>query len=420
MCRVPRPSSPSSAARRGRSRPLQAHARAAAWPIAALAVALTVAPAAPASAQNTLSALQTDVDQIARRARPAVVTVFAVNVDIPSTSSPVANANVPPPRVHTRVGSGVAVGEDLILTTASVAMESERTLVSTANGLQVEATVVGVDPVFNVALLRVPTLRLPYLKFADPAHAARVGDWVVSLGTSYNTQPTQSLGNVAQRHREPGQSLLQLTNTVYPGNSGAAALNIRGELIGLVQGELGAPGPAESGDDDRRAGAASFAMPVETLRPVFESLKRSGHVEHGYLGVSTLAASLESDREGGPSTPIGALVEGIVSGGPADRLGLRPGDLIVAFDNERVETPEQLARWVLATAPGKSVTLVWVRRDTEHHGQLTLGTSPDRVPQWLAGAAAPQDTPRKVAELTREIQRLRQQMDRLKTGDSDR
>ncbi|MBI3539519.1 MAG: trypsin-like peptidase domain-containing protein [Candidatus Eisenbacteria bacterium] len=298
-------------------------------------------------------------------------------------------------------------------------MAAERVLVATANGLEVEATVVGVDPVFNVALLRVPSLRLPYLKFAE-GRAARVGDWIVSLGTSYNTQPTQSLGNVAQRHREPGQSLLQLTNTVYPGNSGAAALNIRGELVGLVQGELGSPDLAGGDGAGRSSGGASFAMPVETLRPVFESLKKNGSVAHGYLGVSTLAASLESDREGGPSTPIGALVEGIVAAGPANRAGLRPGDLIVAFADERVETPEQLARWVLATPPGRTMTLVWVRRDTEHHAQITLAASPERVPQWLAGGETAPDGPKRVAELSREIERLRQEMERIKTGEGDR
>ncbi len=376
--------------------------------------ALSLVSAGPATAQGTLSALQTDVDQIARRARPSVVTVFAIRTE--SVAKTAASAAVPAPRVRTRVGSGVAVEENLILTTASVVLQAERTLVSTANGLQVEAEIVGVDPVFNLALLRVPTLRLPPLRFAD-GEPARIGDWVVSLGTSYNAQPTQSLGNVAQRHREPGQWLLQLTNTVYPGNSGAAALNIRGELAGLVQGELGSPDlTGTAGAGERRPGGTSFAMPAETLRPVFESLKREGRVRHGYLGVTTLAASLESDREGGPSTPIGALVEGIIGGGPADRLGLRPGDLIVAFDGERVETPEQLARWVLATPPARTVTLVWVRRDIEHNGNVVLKESPDRVPQWLAGALAdPQpDGPRKIAELEREIRRLSQELGRLK------
>lgn len=372
--------------------------------------ALVLALVATAAAQGTLSALQTDVDQIARRARPSVVTVFAIRTESAGKTAAAAAGH---PRVRTRVGSGVAIEENLILTTASVVLQAERILVSTANGLQVEAAIVGVDPVFNLALLRVPTLILPPLRFAE-GRPARVGDWVVSLGTSYNAQPTQSLGNVAQRHREPGQWLLQLTNTVYPGNSGAAALNTRGELVGLVQGELGSPDLTGTASD--RAGGASFAMPVETLRPVVESFKREGCVRHGYLGVTTLAASLESDHEGGPSTPIGAAVQGIIGGGPADRLGLRPGDLIVAYDGERVETPEQLARWVLATPPTRTVKLVWVRRDTEHNGMVVLKESPERMPVWLAGGLDEPhpEGPRKIAELEREIRRLSQELGRLK------
>jgi len=379
---------------------------------ALLVFGLGFALAGHARAQGTLSALQTDVDEIARRARPSVVTVFAARTEAsPRSASTSADE---PPRVRTRAGSGVAIEPDLILTTASVVLQAERILIGTANGLNGEATIVGVDPVFNLALLRVPTLRLPPLVFAK-GRAARVGDWMISLGTSYSAQPTQSLGNVAQRHREPGQWLLQLTNTVYPGNSGAAALNTRGELAALVQGELGSP-DVVGGATERRAGGNSFAMPVETLRPAVESLKREGRVRHGYLGVTTLAASLESDREGGPPTPIGARVVGVISGGPAFQLGLKAGDLIVAYDGERVETPEQLARWVLATPPGRRVTLVWARHDIGYSGHVVLRESSDRVPQWLAGADPdPQaDRPRRVAELDREMRRLSKELSRNK------
>src|SRR4029077_14125517 len=106
-----------------------------------MAGVLTLASTGAAVAQGTLSALQTDVDQIARRARPSVVTVFAMRTEAPARTAAAANAA---PRVRTRVGSGVAVEDNLILTTASVVLQAERTLVSTANGLQVEATIVGV------------------------------------------------------------------------------------------------------------------------------------------------------------------------------------------------------------------------------------------------------------------------------------
>jgi serine protease Do len=285
--------------------------------------------------------------------------------------------------------------------------------VRTANGLQVDAELAGVDPIFNVAVLRVPSVRLPVLRFA--ANRGEVGDWVISLGTSYRAQPTQSVGNIAYRHVEPSQSLLQLTNTVYPGNSGAAAINTRGELVGIVQGELGSPELA-SGSQERRPGGVSFALAAETVRPVYESLRRTGRIPHGFLGVTTRAASVESDATGRP-TPIGALVQDVVTGGPAEKAGIRRGDLIVAFQGERVEYPEQLARWVAATRPGTPVELVWARDETGFTGRTALTESPDPVPAWVARDAdsdGMDPAPVKITELEHEIRRLSDELARLK------
>ena len=129
---------------------------------ALLSVAL-LAFSLPARAQNALSALQTDVDQVTTKARASVVTVFAQNT---MSVRGVRDAE-PKRKLHTRVGSGVAVEEDMILTTASVVIGAERVVVRTLNGIQVDADLVGMDPIFNLALLRVPELRLPPLPFAS-------------------------------------------------------------------------------------------------------------------------------------------------------------------------------------------------------------------------------------------------------------
>src|SRR5438552_14734985 len=190
------------------------------------------------------------------------------------------------------------------------------------------------------------------------------------LGTSYRGQPTQSVGNVATIYPDPRQPLLQLTNTVYPGNSGGAALNSHGELIGLVQGELGWPEPAGRGpDSDRRPGGMSFVQPAETLRAPYETLLRSGRIAHGYLGVSTRSASVVSDADPNARVPIGALVERVQPEGPATNAGLRRGDLIVGFNGDRVEYADHIARWVSSTPPGSAIRLVWVRNDIRHEAR---------------------------------------------------
>ncbi len=378
-----------------------------AWCHALLAVLLLPAVA---GAQASLNALQADVDQIATRARPSLVTVLAQRpVEVKARNGRIVR------RTHTRVGSGVAVEEGALLTTASVVQGAQHILVQTANGLQAEATLVGYDPIFNLALLRVPGLRLPPLPMAG-GRGPQLGDWVIALGTTYGAQPTQSVGNVAYLHREPRFALLQLTNTVVPGNSGGAALNTRGELVGIVQGDLSAR-DLVGGLDAPRMGGASFVIPLETVRPVYESLRREGRVRHGYLGVTTRLAVIESDTEAGVHVPLGALVESVVSGGPAERVGIRSGDLIVGFDRERVEYPEQLARWISASHPGTSVDLVWARNDLQKVGRVVLSESPDAAPVWAVGEIGQgggAEKPR-IAEIERQIQRLNQQLQSLKS-----
>lgn len=386
---------------------------------AAMFLAVLAAAAAPrmAPAQGALSQLQTDVDQIARRARPSVVTVFAQTLPRESRVAGESGQASLPSRIHTRVGSGVATDESLILTTASVVFDADRIIVRTANGIQVEAELVGMDRIFNVALLRVPEVRLPPLRFAD-AREPQVGDWVVALGTSFRAQPTQSVGNIAYVYHEPRVPLLQLTNAVYPGNSGGAALNPRGELVGIVQGELGSPDPGNAGPDaEPRPSGMSLVLPTEAIRPAYESLRHDGRVRHGYLGVTTQAASVESESKPGTRVPLGALVEASIPEGPAARLGLRHGDMIVGFDGNRVEYPEQLARWVAATQPGVVVDLVWVRNDIRHSGQVTLSESPSALPEWavVPGASTRDDAALlRINQLEQQIRELNRRLGRLK------
>jgi S1-C subfamily serine protease len=252
------------------------------------------------------------------------------------------------------------------------------------------------------------------------------GDWVITLGTSFRMQATQSMGNVAYILAEPRFKRLQLTNAAYPGNSGGAALNADGELIGLVHGELGQGSYAERSDRPR-PGGMTFVLAIENVRRVYESLRREGRVAYGHLGVSTSGASIEAMSEPGARVPLGALVEAIEPGGPAARAGLRINDLIVAFDRERVEYPEQLARWVAATPPGTEVELVWVRGDERRSARFPIAASPHQTPSWASGEEPPPSnapatstgtTAERITDLERQVLQLNREINRLKRDDS--
>jgi len=340
--------------------------------LASLAAPLAIVVPA-ARAQSTLSAFEDDVDRIARHARPSVVTVVAQR-DLSRAGQP--------RRTHNRVGTGVAVSSNGVLTTATVVLGADRVFVVTENHLQVQAEVIGMDPVRNLALLQPQGLELPSLPLARPGGAS--GDWVIALGNSYRMLPTRSVGTIALRFPEPGTSLLQLTNEVYPGNSGGAALNSRGELLGLVQGELGAPeAPGERERVERRPSGMSFAIPTEDIIPFLDGVAKYGRVRHGMLGVSTRGAFVNGVADPSERVPIGALVEAVQPGGAAARAGLRKGDLIVAFNGERVEYSEQLARWVAVAGPDVEVNLVWVRDEIRHEGRAKLDEAPSAIPSWM-------------------------------------
>jgi S1-C subfamily serine protease len=326
--------------------------------------------------------------QVADQASRSIVAVLAQRTEVRARPGPGPSQ----PRLRTRIGSGVAVDESYVLTTASVALGAERITVRASNGLQAEAHVLGLDLVYNVALLHVPDLRLPWIHPAQ--RAPQIGDRMIALGTSFGERQTQSVGTIEYVFREPRGVLMQLTNVVQPGNSGGAALNTRGELCGLILGELGAPEINGGGGGGRLPGGMSFMMPVDFVWPVYDRLRRDGRVPHGYLGVSTRAEVVVSDVDQ-EEIGLGARIEAVVSGGPAARAGLRRGDLVVGFESDRVEYPEQLARWVARTLPGTPVNLVWVRGELRRTGRAVLGESRDSLPLWaLTPSTGPSPRPR--------------------------
>jgi serine protease DegS len=280
------------------------------------------------------------------------------------------------PRAGRTLASGVVIdARGHVLTTASVVRDCDAVRVRLSDGRTVEAVLVGRDDATDTALLEIPIHSLPHAKLA-PDGQTTPGDWVVAVGRPGGTAPPPSLGTVRRRYEQPMGSLLLVTNALYPGYSGGALLNKKGEMAGLLIG------PAEVAPEDwaeapEPGASASFAVASEDVRTLVDHLERYGRVQRGFLGVRMAQGEVVDAQHPDDPFKIGVRVQEVLPGSPAHRVGLQPGDLIVGWNGETLASPEDLMRRVEGCAPGSTARLVWVRNDDRHDGTLVMDVKPD-------------------------------------------
>ncbi len=325
----------------------------------ATAIVLVVAsssPAGPAFAENIA-------------ARSSVVTVLGMRSHDSLRQDAQGRARRP-----RSLASGVVIdAKGRIVTVASAVRDCDAIVVRLDDGRELPAMLLGLDVDSDVALLSVPADDLVPLRFAPPG-IDPVGQPVAALGSGVGRHPRESAGVVRRAYPRPLGSLLLLSNEVYPGSSGGAAVNARGELIGLIIGRL-AEAPADW--TDAPDGAATFAVQGDDLRTIVGQLERYGVVRRGFLGVRMVQGEVVDAERPGTPFKIGVRVEDVLPGSPAARIDLRAGDLVVGWDGETLQSPEDLMRHVEGSPPGTIVPLVWVRDEERHEGKLVVGARPD-------------------------------------------
>jgi serine protease DegQ len=265
------------------------------------------------------------------------------------------------------VGSGVVYTADgLILTNEHVVRGNRTVRVAFADGQQVSGTVKATDAVTDLALVQAGRRGLPPAKFQT--RLPQVGSLAVVLGSPLGFQNTVTAGVISGLHREipgsaaQGQSLVDLVQTdapISPGNSGGALANAQGEVVGISEAYI----PPQAG-----AVSLGFAIPAATAVDIAEQLRRSGQARHAFAGLVPAAITPEIASELGLSSTEGAIVAQVSPGGPAERVGLRPGDVITAVDGQPTRTPEDFLAALRPHKPGDTLRL------TVH----TPG-SPDRI-----------------------------------------
>ena len=280
------------------------------------------------------------------------------------------------------VGSGFIVdASGLIVTSHHVVKGADSVTVTLQDGRKLEAQVMGVDPKTDLALLEVDADgSLPTVEFGD-SDRTRVGDWVVAVGNPFGLGGTVTAGIVSGRGRDigsgPYDDFLQIDAPINRGNSGGPLFDRGGRVVG-VNTAIFSPTGGNVG--------IGFAIPANVAKSVVESLRTDGKVDRGWLGVriqhldETLAEALGLDDA------KGALVVSVMGDGPAHSAGLRPGDVILAFNGQPVDTMKDLPRIVAEIDSGIRVEIdVW-RDGARATLAATIGTQGQEL---LAGATTP-------------------------------
>lgn len=316
----------------------------------------SLAATTPPGTSDTTGDLS-DVPRIVKEVQPSVVTI----------------------RTPEGVGSGVVYRSDgTILTDAHVVQDQQKQPFASlqivfADGTEAAATVVGADNPTDVAVLKADRGNLPAAKFSSTLPV--VGELAIVIGSPLGLEQTVTAGIVSALHRNmppsegSPQGLLDLIQTdapISPGNSGGAVVNAKAEVIGLSEAYL----PPSTG-----AVAIGFVTPSTTVIDVAEQLLESGVVKRAVLGVVPTDLSPEIVERFGLPTDSGALVVDVAPGGPADKAGLLPGDVITQFDGDKVTSVTDLLAAIRKHEPGQQSDVVLQRDQETLTLKVTLGES---------------------------------------------
>jgi serine protease DegQ len=308
----------------------------------------------------------------AARSRPSVVNIFT-SKEVRAQRNPFMddpvfrrffgdrfNADNRPQRVS-NLGSGVIVSADgYILTNHHVIEAADEIQVALPDGKTLPAKVVGTDPETDVAVLKVQHARLPAITFAKQDNL-RVGDVVLAIGNPFGVGQTVTMGIVSALGRShlginTFENYIQTDAAINPGNSGGALVDGAGNLVGVNTAIF-----SRSGGNL----GIGFAIPVSIVRQVMEQIIAQGAVTRGWVGIEVQEISPEIAESFGLKSTDGALISGILRGGPADRAGIRPGDVLVAVNGKPVTDSVSLLNLIAALPPGKIAQLRLIREQTE-------------------------------------------------------
>lgn len=306
------------------------------------------------------------ITEVVEAVKPAVASVVVGTVSYNIFLQPVPEAHA---------GSGVIIDDrGYIVTNNHVVGGAESITVTLPDGRTFDATLVGTDPLTDLAVIKIEGDNLPTAAFGDSTEL-RVGDWVVAIGNALALPggPTVTVGVVSALGRtiqeQSGVTLYDVIQTdaaINPGNSGGPLVNLQGEVVGINTAKITAV----------EVSGVGFAVSANTAGPVVDELIEKGYVSRPYLGISLVTVTPAIALSYNLATEWGAMVYRVVAGTPADNAGLRPEDVIISLDGEKVTTASEVVLAIRAHEIGDKMEITYLRGSTEITTSATLVERP--------------------------------------------
>ena len=336
-----------------------------------------VQSARPASGEIRLASYSDAV----RRATPSVVNIFT-SKEIRAERHPLLNdpvfrrffGDTLPDETQraSSLGSGViATSSGYILTNNHVVETADEIEVALADGKKLLAKVVGADPETDLAVLRIDGENLPAMRFGS-SEDLRVGDVVLAIGNPFGVGQTVTSGIVSALGRtglgiNTFENFIQTDAAINPGNSGGALIDASGNLVGINTAIFSRSGGSIG---------IGFAIPVSTAKMVLEQIVKTGSVTRGWIGVEVQEITTPIAESFNLDDTRGALIAGVLRGGPADKAGVKPGDILVEVQGKPVADPSGMLNLVAALAPGQAARVKLKRQGRDVEASITVGRRP--------------------------------------------
>ncbi|RJG07244.1 Do family serine endopeptidase [Noviherbaspirillum cavernae] len=338
----------------------------------------TLSPVPMLEAPSNAAPAQGSYREAAKRAMPAVVNIFttkgAQQPKNPFMEDPLFRKFFGEQQEEKQfsLGSGVVVSpQGYVLTNNHVIETADEIEVAFADGRKAPAKVVGTDPETDLAVIKINMENLPAITLGH-VEQARVGDVVLAIGNPFGVGQTVTMGIISALGRNhlginTFENFIQTDAAINPGNSGGALIDTNGNLLGINTAIYSRSGGSLG---------IGFAIPVTTVKRVMESIISTGQVVYGWIGVEPQDITPELAESFGLNRKSGAIIAGVLRNGPADKAGIRPGDILVAVEGKPVSDTTDMLNLIAQLTPGNKAKMTVLRKSMETTLDVVVGKRP--------------------------------------------